>query len=199
MIFSQPEKIDRVRMSYRFLGMLPLLLALLFSTPTTAAVPAMRNTTTITSVPFIHNNGYMEPTHKCTKVGLFRKDKRPTWSECYRAIRTLPHSHDIGTFHTYGLNNGYRLPMTERFGRCRAQVELAEKANAVASWVMVTSALDQLSILCRKQTSEGERTSGWMLVKPDDKIKVLLLGPDDPYFGLEGAGGGLFSNGTELE
>ena len=192
-------KLVKVRMSYRFLDMLPLLLALFLSTPATAAVPAMRNTTTITSPPFIYNIGHTEPTHKCTKVGFFKSDKRPTWPECYRAIRTLPHGHESGTFHNGGSNDGYRLPVTERFGRCRAQVEIEEHGQVVGSWVMVTAALDQLSILCRKSTSQGERTSGWMLVRPDNMIKVSLLGPDDPIFGTEGAGGVLLSNGTELE
>ena len=184
-------------MSYRLLGI--LVLVLISSTPATAAVPAIRNITTIPPSPSIYNISYTVPTYKCSKVGLFKKDKRPSWPECYRAIRTLPQSHNDGTFHRAGSNNGYRLPMTEHFGRCRAHVEIGERVDAVSSWLAVTAALDQLSMLCRRQTSKGERVAGWLLMGPEDRIKVSLLGPDDQILGIEGAGVVLFSNGTELE
>ncbi|KAL9126296.1 MAG: hypothetical protein Q9175_007941, partial [Cornicularia normoerica] len=87
--------------------------------------------------------------------------------------------HDSGTFHSGGSNNGYRLPVTERFGRCKATVEMAGSVNAVSSWVAVAGALDQLNLLCRRQTSQGDRTGGWLLMGPEEKIKVSLLGPDD--------------------
>ena len=62
----------------------------------------------------------------------------------------------------------------------------------------VTAALDHLSILCRRVTSQGERTAGWMIMGPQEKIKVSLLGPDDPIPpGVKKAGNAFFSNGTE--
>lgn len=184
-------------MAGRSLGMLSLLLALLLPSPATAAaVPAARNTTTSSSSPStLSINAYTDytpPTYKCTKVGLFRSDKRPSWPECYRAIRTLPQGHKRGAFHSQGYYSPYRLPQTEKFGRCRAQVELEGVGEVLSSWSAITAALDRLSILCRRNTKEGERTAGWMLVEPADRIKVSLLGPDDPYSGV----GGVFLNGT---
>ena len=96
--------------------------------------------------------------------------------------------------------------MTEDFGHCRAQVELAEHGPVVSTWVSVTGALDQLNLLCRRQTSKGERTGGWLLMEPGGKIKVSLLGkvtkprpPDDSALGVEGVGGGFGLNGTDSE
>lgn len=188
-------------MSPQLRGMLSfLLLTLVLSNPATVAVPLTLNTTTAPLLSIYNNVSYTPPQHRCTKVKFFKADHRPTWAECYRAIRTLPGSHESGTFHSYGLNNGYRLPAMEKFGRCRARVELAEERGAaVSSWVAVAAALDQLSILCRRLVKHEDRTAGWMLMGPEDRIKVSLLGPDDGPFGIEGVGGGVSSNGTEFE
>lgn len=175
--------------------MLSLLLILLLPSPTTAAVPATRNTTT--SSPTLSMIGYSDtgPTYKCTKSRWYKSDKRPYFSECYRAIRNLPQTHERGEFHSKGIYNKYYLPKTEQFGNCRAQVEV-EGRDAMSSWVMVASTLDQLSVQCRRVTPMGDRTAGWMMVAPANRIKVSLLGPDDPYTGVgvtfpNGTGGGL--------
>ncbi|CAD6590763.1 MAG: hypothetical protein ASARMPREDX12_004724 [Alectoria sarmentosa] len=173
-----------------------ILLTLVLAASASAATPLTPNTTLPPSLSISNVNDYTPPQHKCTKPGFFKSDHRPTWAECYRAIRTLPSSYDSGSFHNYGYNDGYRLPRTEKFGRCRAQVEVKEGTVAVSSWVTVVSSLDQLSILCRQHSSLGDRTSGWMLMGLEDRIKVSLLGPDDPYFG---GGTGLFLNATEVE
>lgn len=89
--------------------------------------------------------------------------------------------------------------MTEKFGRCRAQVELAGREDAVSSWVAVTSSLDQLSALCRRTSSQEDRTGGWLLMGPEERIKVSLLGPDDSGFDFEGTGDVLKLNGTDFE
>ncbi|CAF9938350.1 MAG: hypothetical protein ALECFALPRED_007613 [Alectoria fallacina] len=191
------------KMPYRLAASIlsSILLTLILAAPASAATPLTPNTTTTTTPPtlpiFISNiNDYTPPQHKCTKPGFFKSDHRPSWAQCYRAIRALPTSYDRGTFHNYGNNDGYRLPLTEKFGRCRAQVEITERTVAVNSWVAVVAALDQLSILCRQHSSRGDRTAGWMLTGPEERIKVSLLGPDDPY--LVG-GVGLILNATDVE
>ena len=172
-----------------------LVLTMVLSNPATAAVPLIINTTTVPLLS-IYNNVSYTPQYKCTKVKFFKSDHRPTWPECYRAIRALPSGSESGTFHNYGVNNRYRLPAMEKFGRCRAQVELAEdRGVAVSNWVAVTAKLDELSILCRRRVRDEERTAGWSLMGPEDRIKVSLLGPDDGPFVIEG----FISNGTELE
>lgn len=164
-----------------------LLIPLVLSTPTTSTVPAKfnnNNTITIYKTNTNNNISYTPPTHKCSKPGFFKSDHRPSWPECNRAIRALPTTHDSAPFHNNGANNGYRLPAMERFGRCRAQVELEAREAVVSSWVEVTAALDHLSTLCRRASSYGEeKTGGWMLMGPEDRIKVSLLGPDDPISG----------------
>lgn len=109
----------------------------------------------------------------------------------------------MGTFHNNGANDGYRLPIFEKFGRCRAQVEIEGRVAALSSWTIVAAALDHLSVLCRQHSSHGDRTAGWMVMGPEERIKVSLLGPDDPYvphLGREGAGDRvLISNGTYLK
>ena len=187
-------------MCYRILATLSILITLVLPTPTSAAIPIARNTTLANPQPSLsifQNISYTGPTYKCTKPGLFRTDKRPSWAECYRAIRALPQTHDTNTFHTRGYNNGYRLPMTESFGRCRAHVELAGRAFAVSSWADVVAGLDHLSILCRRMTFQEERVAGWMVMGPEEKIKVSLLGPNDPIPpGVEKVGDESFLNGT---
>ena len=61
-------------------------------------------------------------------------------------------------------------------------MELATSARAPSSWIAVKSALDDLSVKCRKTAgvSQKERTGGWMLTGPDGLIKVSLVGVDDP-------------------
>lgn len=63
----------------------------------------------------------------------------------------------------------------------------------------VTAALDHLALLCRRSTSSGEeRVAGWMIMGPEEKIKVSLLGPKDPITGGDKESGNGFSlNGTE--
>lgn len=49
-------------------------------------------------------------------------------------------------------------------------------------------------------TRQEERVAGWMVMGPEERIKVSLLGPDDPIVGSEGGGvggWGVFLNGTE--
>lgn len=89
--------------------------------------------------------------------------------------------------------------MTEKFGHCRAQVQIAENTRTVGSWVLVVAALDQLNGLCQRIDAYGdERTGGWLLMEPERTIKVLLLGPKDGPFAVEGVGGFLL-NGTDVE
>ncbi len=187
-------------MSYRLTSLLSLLLTILLYATTTASTPISPDfTTPLTLSTFNHSipislnlttplnlstfNLSTDPTgplYKCSKVGLFRTDHRPSWPECYRAIRQLPSTHDPGTFHTSGLNDVWRLPRVEKFGRCRAVVEIELRSREASSWVAVKSRLDQLSIECRRHSGEGgERTGGWMLLAPGAKVKVSLLGPKD--------------------
>ena len=80
-----------------------------------------------------------------------------------------------------GLNDVWRLPRVERFGNCRAQVELESRTREPGSWLAVSVKLDELAVLCRRTTGKrGELTGGWMLMGPSNKIKVSLLGPKDP-------------------
>ena len=158
-----------------------LLLALALSTPTAVAIPPTFNATNTPSF-FLrgpHNN---DPQHGCSKVGFLRTDRRPSWSECYRAIRNLPDTHNSGTFHTSGYNDVWRLPRTESWQYCRAQVEIQQRARAPSSWIAVKAALDELNNLCRRAKSgdQPDRTGGWMLMTTAPKIKVSLLGPGDP-------------------
>lgn len=89
--------------------------------------------------------------------------------------------------------------MVEKFGRCRAQVEIADRVTAVSSWVEVAAALDQLAILCRRMTvPEGWRVAGWLVMGPEERIKVSLLGPGDEVDD-GGVGGGLNGTGRGVE
>ena len=174
------------KMSYR-LNIFSLLVTLLFSTPTLCLIPIAPNLTTPPTLSFPLSvsppQGSRVPIQfQCTKRRVFSAHRQPSFSECAAAIRKLPDTHDSGIFHTTGFNNMWRLPRVETFGRCRAQVEIENRARLASSWIAVRAALDQLARDCRRSsplTSE-ERTGGWMLAGPEGRIKVSLLGPDDP-------------------
>ena len=174
-------------MSYRLATILSLLLTLLLSTPTACSTLIPRNLTAPPTLSLF--NPILEPQTAppppeihCAKTSFFKSERRPSFSECFRAIRNLPDTHDSGTFHSSSHNTVWRLPRIETFGRCRAQVELATSARAPSSWIAVKSALDDLSVRCRKSAgvSKKERTGGWMLMGLDGLIKVSLVGIDDP-------------------
>ena len=61
-------------------------------------------------------------------------------------------------------------------------MEIENRARAQSSWIAVKSALDKLAADCRRSSpmTSQERTGGWMLAGPENRIKVSLLGPDDP-------------------
>ena len=187
-------------MTYRLKTILSLLVTLLLSTPTVCSSLIRQNSTTTPSLslvlPVPEPQASKPPREfKCAKGTYIRTDHRPTWGECYRAIRALPHTHDTGTFHTSGLNDVWRLPRVESFSRCRAQVELTPGVRTPSSWMAVKLALDDLSTKCRARTSSDERTGGWMITGPGGTIKVSLLGPKDPDIPHLLANGS--SNGTD--
>ena len=202
-------------MSYRPATTISLLLTLLLSTLVIASPALPRNLTTPPTLSLIDSNPSLNPVSnpqatqvppqmKCSKVGFLKADRRPLWSNCYRAIRALPNTHDSGTFHTSGFNDVWRLPRSETFVNCRAQVELADRARAPFSWIAVKTALDDLSVQCRAMSrSKHERTGGWMLAGPEGKIKVSLLGPNDPdiphFTQFTIAGNGSVTNETFTE
>ena len=157
-----------------------MLISLLLATAISAlAMPPALNTTNLSSISL--PQALNTPQYGCTKVGFLRTDLRPTWSDCFRAIRLMPVIHNSGTFHTSGYNDVWRLPRTETFVKCRAQVETGNRMRTPSSWVAVNAALDQLNSLCRvAKPSKKERSGGWMFLDADKKIKVSLLGEKDP-------------------
>ena len=185
-IFSYLSKSTMRKMSYRLATIFSLLLTLLFSTPTLCIIPIANLTNSPTlSLPVLVSppQGSQAPIQfQCFKRRTFSTNRQPTYTECHRAIRLLPDTHDSGIFHTTGFNNMWRLPRVESFGRCRAQVEIENRARAPSSWIAVKAALDLLARDCRKSfpLAREERTGGWMLAGPEGRIKVSLLGPDDP-------------------
>ena len=186
-IFSYLSRSTMRKMSCRLATILSLLLTLLFLTPTLCLVPIAQNLTTspTLSLPVLVSppQGSQAPIQfQCFKRRTFSTNRQPTYTECHRAIRLLPDTHDSGVFHTTGFNNIWRLPRVESFGRCRAQVEIENRARASSSWISVKASLDLLARDCRKSfpLAREERTGGWMLAGPEGRIKVSLLGPDDP-------------------
>ena len=185
------------KMSRRLATIPSLLLTFLLFTPTLCATLIQDNLTDVPTlslpIPVPNPEASKPPAqYGCAKRSFFRSYRQPSWYECTRAIALLPDTHDSGTFHTTGYNDQWRLPRTETFRRCRAQVEIENRSRAPSSWAAVRSALADLGIKCRKAISveRAERTGGWMFTGPEGRIKVSLLGPDDP------ASPNLESNGT---
>lgn len=175
--------------SYRSLTVLLTLVALVFSAAPPPWTPQLLNFNDTTLLTNSSNQTITDTagTYKCSEKRFMRTDRRPTWAECYRAVRELPSTDSSGTFHTSGYNDVWRLPRVEKFGQCRVKVELEPRARVASSWMAVKLTLDHLSVLCRRSSSGGpERVAGWMLMGEGNKIKVSFLKPhhgSGPEFG----------------
>lgn len=90
------------------------------------------------------------------------------WPYCEKAIQALPSSDLIATFHTGGIDDGFRLPVQRNFKSCQVQVRLSDAGGVVSetgSWDGVRLNALQLGEECRTVPSFawawGFTRSGW--------------------------------------
>ena len=106
------------------------------------------------------------------------------------------HTNIRGKFHsgTSGsdLDPNFRLPRTQTYGSCRVEVEMAEKfVTEMTTWAVVTGGAYRLNVECRSRSFDGDKTGGWLLVGPNQRIKVSLLPSERAKVGADEGGSGV--------
>lgn len=102
----------------------------------------------------------------------------PLLPDCDRAVRGLPRSHYIGTFHIGRDESLWRLPQSSSFASCKVLVTLSADFDLeMGSWVDVRAAAIELLVSCRLPFEEGgeQRTGGWITVGAENGILVELV------------------------
>lgn len=101
----------------------------------------------------------------------------PLLPDCMRAIRLLPQSPYIGTFHIGGASNFFQLPESESYDSCTVRVILHEDFQMeVGSWEDIKQAALRLLIACRLPFAPGgeQRTGGWITSGAENGLVVEL-------------------------
>lgn len=111
--------------------------------------------------------------------------RRPRFTDCGAAIRKLPSNHIIGTFHSIGADDQFRLPVTETSGSCRAEVKMGRLDEDSGTWFAIGMAATQLNMACVNAFTFPVKIGGWTTAGRGKRINVTLA-----YSGTrEGLGG----------
>ena len=122
-------------------------------------------------------NATEDPEAHCTPVDESTQHRLPILPDCIRALRALPKSHYIGTFHMGGEASLWRLPIMQTFGSCKALVNLHEDVDQdMGSWDDVRRSGARLLLACRKQYEPGgmQRTGGWITSGAENGVVIEL-------------------------
>ncbi|KAL8794669.1 MAG: hypothetical protein Q9195_002744 [Heterodermia aff. obscurata] len=131
------------------------------SNPQTASDPSQLNVRSLSS-PF-----------DCTPNPPYRWTAFPHAQNCAAALRALPSSPNIASFHTGGPGDGYQLPTFERYKDCEALIEL--RGGAVrSSWLEIGLAALEVNAACL--TTEAGTAGAVTFTGVGDRIKITLRG-----------------------
>ena len=151
----------------------PLLLIPCQLTVFALTLPTLLNLTT-ESTPL---KATEDPEAHCTPADESTEHYLPILPDCIRAVRALPETDYVGTFHMGGDYSLWRLPITEPHGSCKALVTLHEDVDQeIGSWNNVRRSGARLVIACRKQYARGGviRTGGWITSGAENGIVIEL-------------------------
>lgn len=126
----------------------------------------------------------------------------PLFGDCERAIRLLPLSTYIGTFHIGDDASFFNLPKSRSYGSCTVLVMLHEDFELeLDSWAAIGNAAVVLLLACRLPfEEEGEqRVGGWITSGAENGIVVNLS--RSRYGGVNGTvlGAQRVADGVDLE
>lgn len=95
---------------------------------------------------------------------------------CAGALRAFPSDAKEAVFHIGGPDDGYRLPVVQRYADCEVLVETAELAadNPVSSWVEIGLAAMELNTVCF--TAYGGKIGGTTYCGGGNGVKISLRG-----------------------
>lgn len=103
----------------------------------------------------------------------------PSFQKCAVALRQLPSTQDVGTFHTGGAFDQYRLPVTKVSGSCTVIVETANGGSSIdsTSWLGLHVAAMELSMAVRYLSLVNDSSSSYRVhrvIKNDLHIFLAL-------------------------
>ena len=123
-------------------------------------------------------NPQEDPEPHCAPNDQSTRYRLPFITDCIRAVRALPKSDYIGTFHIGGDASFWRLPVSRPFGSCKALVTLREDIDQdLGSWDDVRKSAARLLIACRKQYEPqgAQRTGGWITSGAENGVLIQLV------------------------
>lgn len=156
-----------------------LFIAILFSyhLPVFAlTLPSSTTVTTERTVPNGDNNAIQDSEAHCTQDRP-SKSILPLAPDCIVAVRMLPQSDYIGTFHIGGGPSLWRLPHLERYDSCTVSVRLHEDHDVeLGSWDDVVNEAIILLLACRSavEPTGEQRTGGWITAGAENGLVIEL-------------------------
>ena len=106
----------------------------------------------------------------------------PLSPDCIKAVRLLPHSDYVGTFHIGGDTSLWRLPKSQSSESCKVIVTLHEDFDLeMGTWVDVCAAAIILLRACRLPFEPGgeQRTGGWITSGEENGLVIQLVRSGD--------------------
>ena len=151
----------------------PLLLISCQLTVFALTLPTLVNLTA-ESMPL---NAYEEPEAHCAPADESTQHRLPIMADCIRAVRALPKSDYVGTFHIGGDAAFWRLPVMQTSGGCKALVKLHDDVDQdMGSWDDVRRSAAKLLVACHKQYEPRgvQRTGGWITSGAENGVVIEL-------------------------
>ncbi len=164
-IHKPDQHLGKMLISLILLSLIPCHLAVFALT-----LPLSTNVTTEPNPPNVPTNAEAHCPPEQSHLPLSR--------DCMRAIRALPDTHYVGTFHYGSPENLWRLPVSRSYESCKVSVTLNEDVDREAgSWEDVQWAGIYLLLWCRKTLEPGgaQRTGGWIASGVEEGVVVRLI------------------------
>ena len=99
----------------------------------------------------------------------------PHLENCAGVLRALPSDGEEAIFHSGGADDGYKLPLFERYKDCEVLVEtIRPNVAPVSSWVEIGLAATELNMACF--TSLGTAPGATTFCGGRDMVKITLRG-----------------------
>ena len=108
----------------------------------------------------------------------------PLTMDCLRVQNMLPQDTVTGFFHSYGIDDLYRLPIVASFRTCSVVIRLENHIPEFSSWSIIFQATRTLIHTCSTGTSAQAKTGGFTHVGVGSQIKIVVRTPplDDAGF-----------------
>ena len=109
---------------------------------------------------------------ECTRSRIGRL--RPLYKHCAAAIRRIPTVNlNVGRFHRYVNDDGFKLPLVETYDTCTVEIDLISETDYY-TWLGISSAAMQLCMACSDDEARPTKSGGWTMAGIRSSIRVTL-------------------------